>query len=152
MILCVDPGTTHSAYLFMGQDGSIRDFKSDATNMEVRNLIAAREYHDLVIEEIRSYGMACGKSTFDTVRWIGRFQEVGHVRGFETKLVGRLEVKIHLCKTAKAKDANVRQALLDIYGKTATKGIATHAWAALALATFWHQTHPKTLVEAEYAK
>ena len=61
----------------------------------------------------------------------------------------RLDVKLHLCKDSRAKDANIRQALLDRFpatggGKTpqiGTKaqpgplyGIKSHLWAALGVA------------------
>lgn len=56
-------------------------------------------------------------------------------------MLPRLDVKIHLCKTAKAKDANIRQALIDRFGYPGTKhhpgvlyGVKTHCWAALGVA------------------
>ncbi|MNY62967.1 hypothetical protein D3C86_1998680 [compost metagenome] len=64
-------------------------------------------------------------------------------------------MKLHLCKTPRAKDANVRQALLDMFPRTGggktpqigTKaqpgplfGVSSHAWAALGVAvTAAHQ-------------
>ncbi len=64
----------------------------------------------------------------------------------------RREVKLHLCGTARAKDNNIRAALLDRFGGSRSVavgtakhpgplyGIRSHEWAALALAvTFWDQ-------------
>jgi hypothetical protein len=92
--------------------------------------------------------MAVGKEVFETVRWIGRFQQA--YRNPETvMLIYRRDVKLHLCNSAKAKDQNVRQALIDLFaptgaGKTpqiGTKarpgplyGVSGHAWSALAVA------------------
>jgi hypothetical protein len=65
------------------------------------------------------------------------------------RLIYRRDVKLRLCGTVKAKDANVRQALIDMFPKTGggkipqigTKaqpgplyGVASHAWAAVAVA------------------
>jgi hypothetical protein len=58
--------------------------------------------------------------------------------------ITRGEVKVHVCNSKKAKDANVRQALIDRLGKPGTKkapgptyGIAGDVWAALAVAVTW---------------
>lgn len=58
--------------------------------------------------------------------------------------VKRSEVKRHLCGSLRAKDANVRQAIIDRYGGQAAigrkatpgplYGVTSHAWAALAVA------------------
>ena len=55
--------------------------------------------------------------------------------------VYRQDVKLHLCKSNKAKDGNIRQALIDKLGPQGTKkypgptyGIKSHAWAALGVA------------------
>lgn len=102
----------------------------------------------LAVEMIASYGMPVGKEVFETCVWIGRFiQAWGESK--PVKLVYRKDVKIHLCGSMKAKDANIRQALLDMFpatggGKTpqvGTKGkpgplygVSTHVWPALAVA------------------
>jgi len=97
---------------------------------------------------IASYGMAVGREVFETCLWIGRFMECA--RDPEAvNLVYRRDVKLHLCGTSKAKDANIRQALLDMFPRTGggktpqvgTKGqpgplfgVSSHAWAALGVA------------------
>ncbi len=95
---------------------------------------------------IACYGMPVGAETFETCVWIGRFIEAANT---DPALVFRKDVKMHLCHTMRAKDANIRQALLDLFpatggGKTpqvGTKkqpgplfGVKSHAWAALAVA------------------
>jgi hypothetical protein len=129
----------------MGNNGSIRDFCAACENNAMLLMLGAREYHNLIIEEIRGYGMPVGKEVFDTVRWTGRFQQIAENRFLAVHFVGRLDVKLHWCKSARAKDANVRQALLDHYGKVATKGISKDAWSALAIAGYWNATHPVRL-------
>ena len=98
-----------------------------------------------VIEMVASYGMPVGREVFETVRWIGRFHEA--FGGAE--YVYRKDVKIHLCQSMRAKDANVRQAILDLFppaggGKVpqvGTKlqpgplyGVRKDIWSALAVA------------------
>jgi hypothetical protein len=74
------------------------------------------------------------------VRWIGRFQQAWRDPE-EVRLVYRREVKLHLCGSMKAKDANVWQALIDKLGPVGTKacpgplyGVKSHARSALAVA------------------
>lgn len=105
----------------------------------------------VVIEQIGHYGtgMPAGRDVFDTCRWIGRFEQT-LIDGLVTpELVLRATVKTHLCGTAKAKDSNVRQALVDRfapgvsnYGK-GTKaepgwfyGFRADVWQAMALAVY----------------
>lgn len=102
----------------------------------------------LAVEMIASYGMAVGKEVFETCVWIGRFVQVWHDPG-AVQLVYRKDVKMHLCGTTQAKDANVRRAILDLYPRSGggatpqvgTKarpgplyGVSTHAWAAIGVA------------------
>ena len=105
----------------------------------------------LAIEMIASYGMAVGKEVYETVRWIGRFQECW-AHPDEVKLVYRRDVKLHLCGSSKAKDPNVRQALLDLLGPQGNKrnpgptyGVKSHAWAALAVAVTVAGITPESL-------
>jgi hypothetical protein len=55
-------------------------------------------------------------------------------------------VKLALCGSLKAKDANIRKALIDRYGGPACvkkggqlAGIKSHLWAALALAVTYQE-------------
>lgn len=108
----------------------------------------------IAIEMIASYGMAVGREVFETCVWIGRFLQAWHAPD-GARLIYRLDVKLHLCGTAQAKDPNIRQALLDRFPRTGggktpqigTKkqpgplyGVSSHAWAALGVAvTAAHQ-------------
>jgi hypothetical protein len=144
-ILAIDPGTTHSAFV-QYRAGEILDH-GWVPNAEMRQVLIGREYDAVAIEMIASYGMAVGASTFETCVWIGRFTEVARV---EPVLCYRKDIKLFLCGTMRAKDANVRQALLDLVGPQGTKakpgqtyGIKSHSWAALAVAVFAAATHEK---------
>lgn len=143
-ILAIDPGTTESGYCLF--DGG-RVFESGVlSNIDMLTRVQQWPASHLAIEMIASYGMPVGREVFETVRWIGRFQQAW--RDPEAvRFVYRQDVKLHLCKTPRAKDANVRQALIDLLGPQGTKkepgptyGIKSHAWAALGVAvTAGHQ-------------
>jgi hypothetical protein len=116
-------------------------------NEEMRQVLIGREYTRCAIEMIASYGMAVGASTFETCVWIGRFIEVARV---DVELIFRKDIKLFLCGTMRAKDANIRQALIDKIGPQGTKaqpgptyGIKSHSWAALAVAVFAAQQKGK---------
>ena len=137
-LLAIDPGTTHSAFV-QYRDGIILDH-GWISNAEMRQVLIGREYDAVACEMIASYGMAVGASTFETCVWIGRFTEVARM---EPVLCYRKDIKLFLCGTMRAKDANIRQALLDLIGPQGTKaqpgptyGIKSHTWAALAVAVF----------------
>jgi hypothetical protein len=144
-IFSIDPGTTVSGWCEIGrmpEDGRIRVIESGVMdNDELIKFIDAKNRHAylLAIEMIASYGMPVGREVFETCVFIGRLIE----RWDATyRLVYRKDVKLHLCGSSRAKDANIRQALLDKVGPAGCKkepgptyGVKSHAWAALAVAT-----------------
>jgi len=138
MILSLDPGTTHTAFVQFDQQKIVDH--GHLPNAEIRQILIGREYDRVACEMIASYGMAVGASTFETCVWIGRFIEVARV---DVELIFRKDIKLFLCGTMRAKDANIRQALIDKVGPQGTKaqpgptyGIKSHSWAALAVAVF----------------
>ena len=141
-ILAIDPGTTHSAFV-QYRARQILDH-GWIPNAEMRQVLIGREYDRCAIEMIASYGMAVGASTFETCLWIGRFIEVART---EVRLCYRKDIKLYLCGSMRAKDANIRQRLIDIFGPQGTKkqpgktyGIKSHTWAALAVAVYAAET------------
>ena len=95
------------------------------------------------IEMVASYGMAVGRDVFETCRWIGRFTEACEVQNRTVHMIFRRDVKLHHCMSARAKDANVRQVLLDKYGSPGTKknpvltyGLKKDLWSAFAIAAY----------------
>lgn len=94
----------------------------------------------LIIEMIASYGMAVGQTVFETCVWIGRFQEIADYKGKRIKYIYRKDEKMNLCYSMKAKDSNIRQALIDRFGEVGTKknpgwfyGFKKDIWAAYAV-------------------
>lgn len=146
-LLAIDPGTTESAVVrivngkveplgMLPNEDIVDMFYTIASDREDRH-----EWYDAIAcEWIECMGMAVGKETFETVYWIGRFHEAAPC-GFHR--VTRRQVKLNLCGNMKAKDANIRQALLDRYGGSSAVGrkkspgplygISSHQWSALAV-------------------
>jgi hypothetical protein len=142
MIFAIDAGTDQSAFI-MYDDGKVVD-RGIVPNPEMRQLLIGREYTSVACEMIACYGMPVGASTFQTCLWIGRFIEVAHA---QTRLCYRKDIKLFLCGSMRAKDANVRQALIDRLGPQGTKksrgatyGIRSHEWSALAVAVYAAET------------
>lgn len=137
-VLAIDPGTTESGVVKLC--GSRVMEAGVFPNPDVLEMIRRSAADDLAIEMIASYGMPVGADVFETCVWIGRMVETW--RSPESvRLVYRKDVKMHLCGTPRAKDPNIRQALIDKLGppgtkadKGATYGVKSHAWAALGVA------------------
>lgn len=149
MILALDPGTTQTGWALLG-DGRVHDSGVMANETVLRFLQSdwRFEAETLAIEMIASYGMAVGREVFETCVWIGRFKQAW-VTPDAVWLIYRRDVKMHLCGNTKAKDTNIRQAIIDLFpatggGKTPQIGVknqpgplfgvSSHAWPALGVA------------------
>jgi hypothetical protein len=145
-ILAIDPGSEQSAWLTW--DGTrIHRFGIQPNEELAATLRLAMEWSDgmtdvVVIEQIESYGMAVGREVFETVHWAGRFTEAA--RPTPVVQLPRRAVKLAICGDTRAKDGNIRQALLDRFGGARAKGtkaapgplygISKDVWSALAIA------------------
>jgi hypothetical protein len=160
-ILAIDPGTTHSGWCRY-QDGRVIE-SGVIENAAVVGLHYLRQDDDMAIEMVASYGMAVGAETFRTVWWAGRFAQQWVDRTGRLPMeIFRKDVKLHLCGTTKAKDTNIRHALIDRYGgeggreaavgRKATPGplygVVSHAWPALAVAITADETILRPLSKA----
>lgn len=111
-ILAIDPGTTKSGWCTLGDDGSVEEFGWE-DNEDVQVKVNELSVFDLLlIEDISNYGMAVGRDTFETVKWMGRFDTIHDKHQYIT----RPTIKAALCNSVKATDTNVRQAVIDWYG------------------------------------
>jgi hypothetical protein len=155
-ILAIDPGNQLSAYcVYFPDTHTLGDF-GKVPNDELRKILKSRMDwdHHYAVEMVASYGMAVGKSVFDTCVWIGRYMQIIEHRGKEPELIYRQEVKRTLCNgNMRAKDSNIRQAIIDRFpatggGKNPTVGIKANpgplfgvsadVWAALGVALTYH--------------
>ena len=167
-LLALDPGNTRTAYVVYDTHSKRLVEHGQNRNPEiVAQLVALRDQPGgpvhLACEMVGCYGQIAGRTLFETCFWIGRFVEAWHV-GFNlvlrrgrwgpgpevTGAAGEYDgVTMCLCGSTRAKDKNVRQALIDRFpptggGKTpqigtkakpgALYGVSTDTWAALAVA------------------
>lgn len=148
-VLAIDPGTTESAFVIW--DGERIWDKGKVDNYALLAGLTVNGTFKVppsccIIEKVASYGMAVGESVFQTVFWSGRFCQAWGSRGFFDR-IPRKDVKMHLCGSMRAKDSNIRQALIDRFGEPGKKakpgltyGLSKDTWAAFGLAvTFYDQ-------------
>jgi hypothetical protein len=145
--LAIDPGNEESALLVYDTDTGLPEKWAKLPNDQGARLwMDFAECDSLAIEMVASYGMAVGASVFETCVWAGRFIERWILRSKGSwQPLYRREIKLHICGSARAKDANIRQALIDRYGgkqqavglkKTPGPlyGMSVDCWSALAVA------------------
>lgn len=145
-ILAIDPGNVQSAFVLMDDEDRILD-KGILENERMEDYIVSPlfNYDKGVIEMIACYGMPVGATVFDTVVWVGRFFEIMKATNEkELEFAYRRDIKLHLCNSVRAKDSNVRQALIDRFGEPGTKkhpgklyGFKKDMWAALAVGVYY---------------
>lgn len=113
-ILAIDPGDIYSGYCIVDYETYAPIEFGKIKNDEIIDVIRKKEHDYAVIEMIASYGLAVGKNVFDTCVWIGRF--IQELR-CPYEYVYRREEKINICGSMKAKDTNIRHALIDRFAK-----------------------------------
>jgi len=161
-ILGLDPGPIKTGWAVM--DGPAFVGGGVSENEVVLDWLKkdSMEVDRVALEMIASYGMPVGAEVFETCVWIGRFIQASQR---PTVRIGRQPVKLFLCGSPKAKDPNVRQAILDLFPRNGggavpqvgTKkqpgplfGVSSHAWPALAVALYYneHYNHAISLPTA----
>ena len=154
-VLAIDPGNENSAWVVSeGKELVLHGLGENEAGLLDNILQGCYDDCDVMaIEMIASYGMPVGKTVFETCVWIGRFVQAW---GEEFEFVYRKDVKMHLCHSMRAKDSNVRQAIIDLYppsggGKcpqVGTKkdpgplyGVSKDVWSALGVAITYAEAH-----------
>lgn len=146
-VIALDPGTSATAWAILRFDGLPLLFGKDPNDEVLRRVsewVVSTDC-EVICEQIESYGMPVGREVFEAVRWCGRFeQEFRRVNAAGWCYLPRRSVKLELCMSARANDASIRQALIDIFGgkdraigKKASPGplygVSGDVWAAVAV-------------------
>jgi len=151
VIFAIDPGTTQSAYVVWNPEKKEVVKHGIVPNMEMFSVIKywKPEIDKVVIEMIASYGMPVGREVFETCVWIGRYMCYSQMHRLIVDRIFRAQCKMEICHNTRAKDANVRQALIDLFPATGGGkvpqiglkktpgplfGVSKDVWAALAVA------------------
>lgn len=166
-ILALDPGPEYTAaVLYNAESKKIINAKMYPNNIlaEALNTEDLIKHDICVCEHIESFGMPVGNSVFETAYWIGHFRAICLCK-FER--IYRHEEKMYLCNSVRAKDSNIRQALIDRFpaiggGKIpqiGTKkrpgplyGISGDLWSALAVAVTYAETKLKPVLLSELTR
>lgn len=157
-VLAIDPGNTDSAFCLVGSD-TLRPLTfAKLPNAEVLAIVrslptAIVDADVVVIERVASYGMAVGREVFETCEWIGRFTEAAVSNGIRVEYIYRKDEKLHICMDSRAKDANIRRALIDRFAEHDLKngrgtkskpdffyGFAADIWSSYAVAITFIET------------
>lgn len=162
--LCIDPGTTKTGWVIFDPLAEKPVEAGWEDNATVLWRIENMNFHDRVImETFAAQGMPLGDSSLQTVRWEGRFVERALMsRGIEVDHITRRAIKIAICGSSRAKDSNIRAAMVDMYAFAwsnignglgvkdnpsplaclrSGKGATAHTFAALAVAAAWRIEH-----------
>lgn len=147
MILGIDPGPNESGLALCDLEGTW-GFEMKENEDVVSIILGIPNVRKVIvaIEEIQGYGMAVAQETFDTCRWTGEFRRAAIMAGHTAVFVRRRQVRMALCNHPKAKDPNIRQAIIDRFGGSRSAALGTkkrpgplygcsgHCWSALAVA------------------
>lgn len=152
-ILALDPGTTLTGYAIIQMpDFKLLDFgKEENTRLLEMCELIPYDIDEVAIEMIACYGMPAGKDIFETCVWIGQFKQA--LKRFNITYIYRKDEKITLCNSMKAKDSNIRQALINRYAKHDYKngkgtkknkdifyGVSKDVWSAIAVGVTYYET------------
>lgn len=150
VILAIDPGNEQSAFCLMNAYTYRPLVHGKVDNKELLRLIDTMAFHVAVIERVSCFGMPVGRDVFDTCEWIGRFAQAFDERMIPVDYIYRPEEKINLCYSAKAKDANIKAALIERFAQHDYKngkgtktnpdwfyGFSADRWAAYAVGCTW---------------
>ena len=143
-ILSIDVGTTESGFCFIDKDTYKPISFGKISNNDLLKIVKNEDYDTLIYEEFQSYGMPIGISTITSITWNGRYMQIALDRGKQVDYIYRKEEKMNICGSMKAKDSNIRQALIDRFGEVGTKknqgffyGFKKDIWAAYAVGITW---------------
>jgi hypothetical protein len=144
-LLAIDPGSQRSGWCEIADNTPVK-WGWD-TNEDVRSLVNVTDRGGYVaVEYMRPRGMPTGQDEMDTMYELGRMT-AGIPADYVAK-IARKDVKMFLLGRASGTDANIRQALIDLFGGNrhaigehgcgyevhpgVLHGVTGHAWSALA--------------------
>lgn len=150
-VCAIDPGSEHSGYVILDAGDERVAETGNLANGELLEWIgrlAPDELDAIVLEWTAPRGMLGSAQLFETLYWTGRFYQAAVAAGVPVHRLERVQAKMYLVGQRNAKDPQIRAALIDRFGGVGGKaaavgtkrdpgplyGVATHAWAALAIA------------------
>lgn len=149
-ILAIDPGPEYSAFVLRTDSGAF-PYRGKVPEGEIYGIIDRTKPGIVVVEHLQCFGMAVGAEVFETAYNIGSIRKYCALLEVPFGKIFRGNVKMHICQSMRATDANIRRAILDRFGgeKAAIGrkqepgplyGISGDMWSALAIAITWSET------------
>lgn len=142
-ILGIDPGTEQSAYVIWDTETERIVDHGQLKNRDFRvEMYGINDQFKCVIEDVSFYGKVLNISTFETLKFIGRLQEIFWDRH---TFVYFPDIAYHFCNSRRGvKTSNINAVLTARFGGKGTKknpgklyGIKEHEWSALAVAVYY---------------
>jgi hypothetical protein len=142
LVIGIDPANVQSAYCHFDGEKFMRFdiLPNKEFEYELVEFLKLFEADMVYIEGIQHMGMPAGASVFETAYEVGRISLLLEQANQPYKVIYRKDVKMHHCQSMRAKDANIRQALIDRFGAPGTKkapggtyGIKADIWSAAAI-------------------
>ena len=154
-LLAIDTGNISSAYIIFCTEENRVIEKDFLENEKFIERILTLTFDEVAIEKIVSLGMPIGATTIDTIFFNGRLYEIFKKLKKVPFWYPRIDIKMHLCHTTRAKDTNVRTALVNRFGEPSTKKnphnkynelndkiyFGSHFWSCLGIAVYHLEPH-----------
>lgn len=145
-ILAIDPGPEQSAGVIwdvdIGRVVACKQMDNRLFRIFVKAQMKCGTFDVAAIEDVAYYGKVLNRSTFETLKFIGRLQEILHPH---CHFVFFPDYALHFCNSRRGvKTSQINAVLTDRLGGKGTQknpgplyGIKEHMWSALAVAVYW---------------
>lgn len=154
-VLAIDPGNEMSGYVIFNNGIECKPLKiGKIPNEEIMKIIKNAQFDYIAIEMIACYGMAVGRTVFETCVWIGRMSQVAFDAGVKVCRIYRREVTNIICPKQKANDSKVKKALIKRFAPDAPNrgkgnkkapgfffGFAYDIWQAFAVGVAFYEMY-----------
>jgi hypothetical protein len=115
-ILGLDPGSEHSAFVFL-EDAQVLEHgwvRNGQLLQRLRDGFAIGSH--LAIETLHPRGELASLDAMETQLWAGRFVEIFDLRGDTFTKIDPMDARIAVCGKSGVKDREIKQALINRYG------------------------------------
>lgn len=124
VIVCFDPGNNLTGWCVYSIENKVLFYKNKEDNLEViekfKEFFQKYNILQVGIEYPSSYGMSVGQSLYDTCTFVGILIQISKDNNINPELVFRKSVKMFLCNSVRAKDAEVNLRVREYFGEDNT--------------------------------
>jgi hypothetical protein len=124
VIICFDPGNDLTGWCVYSVEDKVLFYKNKEDNLKViekfKEFFQKYNILQVGIEYPSSYGMSVGQSLYDTCTFVGILIQISKDNNINPELVFRKSVKMFLCNSVRAKDAEVNLRVREYFGEDNT--------------------------------